>query len=232
MLPAALADAGLEEDRLVLLIHSGSRGVGESVLRDHINRFGANGLADDSADARHYLAQHEHALNWARANRALIARRFLSLLGEEGRPVLDLCHNSITHAVLGGQACWLHRKGAAPSDSGPVVIPGSRGTLSYLVMPCGDQEANAFSVAHGAGRKWARTDARGRLERQYSVESLQRTDFGGRVICDDKELLYEEAPQAYKNIDIVIQDLVHAGIVQVLATLRPLITYKVRSHQS
>jgi release factor H-coupled RctB family protein len=48
------------------------------------------------------------------------------------------------------------------------------------------------------------------------------------VICEDKELLYEEAPQAYKNIDVVIGDMVQAGLIRVVATLRPLITYKLR----
>ena len=96
------------------------------------------------------------------------------------------------------------------------------------MLPTGDKEGSGWSVAHGAGRKWARTDARARLERQHSIESLQRTDLGGRVICEDKDLLFEEAPQAYKNIDMVIQDLVDAGLVEVVATLRPLITYKVR----
>ena len=48
------------------------------------------------------------------------------------------------------------------------------------------------------------------------------------MICDDKELLYEEAPQAYKSIDQVIQDMIEHGMIRVLATLRPLITYKVR----
>lgn len=48
------------------------------------------------------------------------------------------------------------------------------------------------------------------------------------MICEDKELLYEEAPQAYKNINIVIDDLVREGLVDVIATLRPVVTYKVR----
>jgi len=48
------------------------------------------------------------------------------------------------------------------------------------------------------------------------------------VICEDRELLYEEAPQAYKNITIVINDLVQAGLVDVLAVMKPLVTYKVR----
>ncbi len=171
--PGELESLGLAPDRLVLLVHSGSRGLGE--------------------------------------------------------PVLDLYHNSITRNNHEGRPCWLHCKGAAPSDAGAVVTPGSRGTPSYLVRSEGDQQSNAFSVAHGAGRKWTRTDARARLERHYSTEDLRRTDLGGRVISDDKELLYEKAPQAYKNIDRVIEDLIQAGLIEVVATMRPLITYKMRA---
>ena len=83
-------------------------------------------------------------------------------------------------------------------------------------------------MAHGAGRKWARSDAKARLEQRYSPEKLARTDLGGRVICRDGDLIYEEAPQAYKDIGRVVQDLIDAGLVTVIATLRPLITYKTR----
>jgi len=55
-----------------------------------------------------------------------------------------------------------------------------------------------------------------------------RTDLGGLVICERKALIYEEAPQAYKNIDIVIQDMVDADLIQVMAVLRPVLNYKTR----
>ena len=55
-----------------------------------------------------------------------------------------------------------------------------------------------------------------------------RTELGSHVICEDKELLYEEAPQAYKNISVVIDDLVDAGLIDVIAILKPVVTYKVR----
>jgi release factor H-coupled RctB family protein len=129
---------------------------------------------------------------------------------------------------MNGNSCWIHRKGATPTDGGLVVIPGSRGDFSYLVKPIGDQQANAYSVAHGAGRKWARKDAKGRLSHRYSVEDFAKTPLGSLVICENKDLVYEEAPQAYKNIDLVVQDLVDAELVKVVALLRPLITYKMR----
>jgi release factor H-coupled RctB family protein len=97
-----------------------------------------------------------------------------------------------------------------------------------LVLPKEPRERSAYSLAHGAGRKWSRTDSRGRLERRYSSKDLMRTELGSHVICENKELLYEEAPQAYKNIKIVIDDLVQEGLVEVLAVFRPVVTYKVR----
>ena len=223
-----LARLGVDPERLALLVHSGSRGLGEEVLRAHVDRFKAGGLAEDSDEARAYLARHAQAVAWASANRALIARRFLDALGAEGERVLDSSHNTVTSEVIGGERGWLHRKGAAPSDQGPLVIPGSRGALSYLVEPSADADHAARSVAHGAGRKWPRSEAKARL-RQMTSKDLIRTELGSEVICEDKQLLFEEAPQAYKNISQVIQDLVDAGLVRVLAVLRPVITYKTRA---
>lgn len=227
--PAAFAALGLVEEQLVLLVHSGSRGSGEAVLRRHRERHGFEGLDGETVDAAAYLEEHDRAVAWARVNRAVIAERFLGMLGAAREPVVDLCHNSVQAVERGGRRAWLHRKGSAPSDEGAVVLAGSRGALSYLVLPVGDQEENSHSIAHGAGRKWARSDARGRLERRFTVESLRRTELGGRVICDDRELLYEEAPQAYKDVGRVVQDLVEAGLVRVVASFRPLITYKLRA---
>jgi release factor H-coupled RctB family protein len=95
-------------------------------------------------------------------------------------------------------------------------------------MPKDPGERSAYSLAHGAGRKWSRTDSRARLEKRYSAKDLARTELGSHVICENKELLYQEAPQAYKNITTVIDDLVQAGLIEVVAILKPLITYKVR----
>ena len=79
------------------------------------------------------------------------------------------------------------------------MIPGSRGTSSYLVANVGEASgvlaACGYSIAHGAGRKWKRSDARANLERRYHVEDLRNPPGGGRVVCDDRSLLYEEARQ-------------------------------------
>ena len=221
---------GLDPARLFMLIHSGSRGLGSLLLRRHTDRLGAAGLPADTDDANNYLQLHDDAIQWACASRSLIAHRFADRLGTSVDMTLDHCHNSVT-PLTGNDGCvrWLHRKGAVPADAGAVVIPGSRGTLSYLVRPRGDQHKNLFSLAHGAGRRWNRASCKGRLKAKFNAASLTRTQLGGTVICDDKTLLYEEAPQAYKNIDAVIDDMRREGVIEVIATLRPLITYKVRN---
>ena len=73
-----------------------------------------------------------------------------------------------------------------------------------------------------------RTDCKGRLDRIATPAQLSRTTMGGRVICNDRALIYEEAPQAYKNVDSVLACLVGAGLARVVARSRPLLTYKTR----
>ena len=80
----------------------------------------------------------------------------------------------------------------------------------------------------GAGRRNPLSDSRARLEQRFSAKDLARTEIGSHVICEDRGLLYEEAPQAYKNITVVIDDLVREGLAEIVAMLRPLVTYKVR----
>jgi len=226
--PSALKTLGIGKTNLLLLVHSGSRGLGNALLRRHTDKFGAGGLAEESLEEKRYLVSHDSALRWARANRLLIARRFLDALNAEGELISDACHNSVTMMEIDGEVYWIHRKGAAPSDQGPIVVPGSRGSLAYLVDPVGDMKQNLWSLAHGAGRKWNRKSTRDRLKSKYSPKALMQTALGSAVICDDKDLLFEEAPEAYKNIESVIEDMVQAGLVRVLATFRPLITYKMR----
>jgi len=226
---SAFRRLGLGKQQLVALVHSGSRGLGESILRAFVHEHQAKGADSDSFAAAGYLRDHDAALRWAKANRALIARRFAEALGAEAECLWDACHNSITRYENEGQAVWVHRKGAVAADGEPVMIPGSRGSLSYLVKPIGDGADHAWSLAHGAGRKWARSETRLRMRERFAIQQLTETPLGGRVICEPRELLYEEAPAAYKNIEDVVADLVQAGLVSVIATFRPLLTYKTRS---
>jgi len=113
----------IDRDMLYLIVHSGSRGFGESLLRKHTDRFKAGSLKADTDEAEAYLVSHDHAVLWARANRELIARRFLEQLHSSYRKIVDCCHNSVTPNDLAVPERFLHRKGAAASDRGAVSHP-------------------------------------------------------------------------------------------------------------
>lgn len=229
----AFAALGLDKSRAALLIHSGSRGLGQAVFNELIGEHEGRPLDEASEAAARYLARHDHAMRFARANRALIASRFADQLGTDARLVSDVAHNMVTREAFDGAPAWFHRKGAASTrealTAGCVMIPGSRGTPSYLVRPLTTgAERAAWSLAHGAGRRWARGYAKSRLSHKYRVDDLRRTDLGGRVICEDRELLYDEAPQAYKDIAQVVADLEAHGLARTIAIYRPVLTYKAR----
>jgi len=235
---AALDDLGLNKKHLQLLVHSGSRGLGQSILVEHISKHNHDGLCFDDADFQDYMSKHDEAVRWAELNRELIARRFLEAIRANGSNVLDINHNLVSAKNVDDRDGWLHRKGATPSDQGYVVIPGSRGDYSYLVKPLTSQSTDIneacsenlnkslYSLAHGAGRKWKRGECHGRLGHKYKREDLYQTALGSRVICGNKELLYDEAPQAYKKCETVISDMVDAGLIEVVAKLRPVLTFK------
>lgn len=225
------AAAHLDRAASYLLIHSGSRGLGEEILCRHLIRHGGGGLESGSSAGEEYRNAHDLAVAWAGANRALIATRFVRFMKGEVRLVVDLPHNLLERVSVDGMELELHRKGANRSAEGLIVIPGSRGTLTYLVEPIGTQERNLLSLSHGAGRKWRRKECKARLQEKFDRRTLLRTPLGGRVICDDAELLYQEAPPAYKNIRSVIGALEREGLIRVIATLRPLLTYKTRKHR-
>ncbi len=223
---AASRALGVDPDRALLLVHTGSRGLGEAILRAHADRFRADGVDPSSPEGEAYLAAHDGAVAWARANRDLVAHRAMEALGVSGTRLLDVCHNDVTAVASGGCACHLHRKGAAPADRGPVVIPGSRGDVSVLVEPVPGRADALWSLAHGAGRKLARHEAKGKLQGRLRRADLERNPFGGVVVCGDERLLWEEAPGAYKDAASVVGDLVDAGLCRVLATLEPRVTFK------
>lgn len=216
----------LDDSWCFLLIHSGSRGLGEELLRSHARRFGAAGIGEDSPELREYLNRHDFAVRWAASNRALIARRVSDQLGIECRALFDNCHNSVQRTSDAEKPGWLHRKGAAAADTGPLVIAGTRGSLSFLVEPLGGQDKNLFSLSHGAGRRWNRKSCKARLRDRFTAQALSRTELGSVVICGNKELLYEEAPQAYKSIEKVMERLEKEQLIRVIASLKPIITYK------
>jgi release factor H-coupled RctB family protein len=219
----------LNAKRLNLVVHSGSRGLGSSILREHVERFGHVGLGAATPDALGYLRQHDAAVSFAELNRWLIAVRVLVRLGAQGMLHLDVNHNTVTPEHADGVDGWVHRKGATPMAGDLVLIPGSRDHLSFLVRPlAGAAQASLGSLAHGAGRKWMRSDCKARLGRSIDGRDVSKGALGSRIICKDRDLAYEEAGAAYKPIDTVIDSLVGAGLVEVVAAFRPVLTYKTR----
>ncbi len=220
---------GFNKNQLMLLIHSGSRGYGQAILDESIRVYSAqNGLSLSTEVANEYLLKHDNAVNWASLSRDLIAYRILKAMGvrPQTTKLIDCCHNSVSAKESDGKFLYIHRKGSSPSDQGAVIIPGSRGSLSYLVMPTENTEFSGYSLAHGAGRKWERSMCRSRLENKYTKESIKCTKLKSRVVCSDTNLLFEEATEAYKNIDNVIQSLINFNLINVVATFKPILTYK------
>ncbi|MBK9035852.1 MAG: RtcB family protein [Myxococcales bacterium] len=221
--PAA-ARLGLARDALVVLAHAGSRGLGAALGV----RWGTRPLRD--AERATYLGELAGACRFARANRLVVTYRLLGALGAlrdhtlRGR--LDLTHNDVRAEPVDGADAWIHRKGVAPAhaDAATIVL-GSRGAPSWILRGTG-AEAGLRSVAHGAGRKMKRSEALAKLKDRYRRREVVRSSLGGRVICDDPTLLFEEHPDAYKPIEPVIAALEAHGLATRIAALTPLVTVK------
>ncbi|MGC4122855.1 MAG: RtcB family protein [Myxococcales bacterium] len=217
------AGAGLG-DRLAVIVHSGSRGLGHQVGE----RFGGQRLA--SADAGAFLAAQRWACRFAHANRFLLAWQLLSA-AEAARPdkqalAVDCVHNQVVRRPLDGREVWLHRKGAAPAEGGQLtVVLGSRGAPTHLMRGTGQTSA-LESVAHGAGRRMTRSEALSKMRAKHPRDTLRRTRLGSRVLCDRTETLYEEHPDVYKAIEPIIESITTAGLATPVATLTPLLTVK------
>jgi release factor H-coupled RctB family protein len=226
-------DLGIDTDHALLLVHSGSRGLGQAVLNAYNSRSRGVPLDPDSPEGREYIAGHEQAMRYAKLNRTLIADRIVDKLGASSSTTFDLSHNFLEHRTAARGDVWIHRKGAAPSDQGLVVIPGSRSSYTYLVRPKGNGEINAHSLAHGAGRKISRSQCDEKFGR-LSPEDLRRpkdkkSGIDNLVICENRDLLRQEHGKAYKDIDQVIKDLVQLGLAEVVAVFKPILTYKTRN---
>ena len=215
------AKLGLTDRNILLLVHSGSRGYGQEIL----SRFYTpQGIAEESQDAAAYLKEHASALEWAGRNRLAAAGKLLGYLNVSDcvTPLIESCHNYVEHREDG----WLHRKGSVSSKKGAVIIPGSRGSLTYICVPREDTDISLDSISHGAGRKWARSICKSRIDRKYDRSTIRTTKYKSQVVCHDTNLLFAEAPEAYKSVEQVIESLQESGLIDVAATLRPLITYK------
>ncbi|MEM6929283.1 MAG: RtcB family protein [Myxococcota bacterium] len=217
---------GLVRNKLGVLVHSGSRGLGKAVGRQWPERY----LDPDQWDA--YLAQMDGAVRFARVNRMLLVARMLDAIGA-GRPDrvgrrIDVVHNDVERVALenGGDEVWLHRKGAAPAYDGQLtLVLGSRGANSWVLRGTGNAQG-LWSVAHGAGRKLARGEAIQKLRHRYTRAQASRGARGSRLVCHRSEVLFEEHPDAYKPVEPVVTSLIEAGLATPVAELEPLVTVK------
>ncbi len=253
---------GVHQEQIVILIHSGSRGLGHQVCTDYLDIMHAGmrqhriSVPDRqlacvpirSKEGERYLKAMAAAANFAFANRQLMTHRvreaFRSVMGiEDVRIVYDVCHNIAKreeHVVNGRRKMVLvHRKGATrafprghPALPGelrgvgqPVLIPGSMGTSSYILVGTEQAMKETFgSSCHGAGRAMSRTQAK----RETSADQLlrQMQEKGILVRGESRTGLTEEKPDAYKDVSRVV-DVVHgAGIARKVAKLIPLAVMK------
>ncbi|MCA9709583.1 MAG: RtcB family protein [Myxococcales bacterium] len=215
---------GLTRGASVVLAHSGSRGLGRAM----VDRWQAKALhAPDEITT--YLGELAGCCRFAQGNRALLVWRLLQAVGaarcDRLGGSLDLVHNDVRPGD-GPQAGWVHRKGAAPARAGELTITlGSRGAPSVVMEGSGRADC-LCSVAHGAGRKIPRNEAKARLFHRYRRAELHRTPHGGRVICDRPELLWEEHQDVYKPIEPVVAAIEQAEVATRVASLLPMVTVK------
>ncbi len=245
---------GIREGQIAVMIHSGSRGLGHQVGGEFMKTARGEGrgtrgelacLEAASRAGRDYIGAMNAAANFAFVNRqimaALVRRNFRHFFGEIAMPsVYDVPHNMAKREEHGGRLLWVHRKGATRAFPGsrlggslaatgqPVLIPGSMGTASYLLAGVETGEEALWSVNHGAGRVMSRTAAAGRRGRggAISEHDFRRAMEGIELVAASRAGALEEAPQAYKDIDAVVEVVAGAGLARVVARLRPLAVLK------
>lgn len=250
---------GLTEGQIVVLIHSGSRGLGHQVCTDFLQQMGSAMKKYDlsvpdrqlacvpirSPEGQAYLGAMRGAANFAWANRQamthLLRQAFERVFGKsaQAQVVYDVCHNIAkqeTHQVEGRKReVLVHRKGATRAfpaghrempaeyrDVGqPVFIPGSMGTASWVLSGQPGSMAETFgTTCHGAGRLLSRTAAQRGKDYRQVLRDLEES--GVYVKSETKAGILEEIPEAYKDVDEVV-DVVHrAGLAKKVARLVPM----------
>lgn len=216
-------DAGLSVGDLCLLVHTGSRNMGARIFMGTDTPWAAGYL--DGSDAAHtYLTLHDAACVWAAQNRQTLADTVAQALRCEAELICDSVHNHVERTDAG----WLHRKGAARFDAGLAPLAGSRDAVSFLMRQDPTAPITALhSASHGAGRRHDRASMHGRIRKTKSgLAEMSRNPFGGVVVCENPDLMIEEAGKAYKDASAVMADLSTLKIAHPIATLKPLITYK------
>ena len=252
----------LYKDQIVVLIHSGSRGLGHQVCTDYLDIMQGGmrkyniSVVDrqlacvpiKSNEGQNYLKAMAAAANFAFANRQMITHWtrevFQRMVGSgDLKIVYDVCHNIAkyeVHEVDGSRKRVLvHRKGATrafPKDhpalpeelrgvGQPVLIPGSMGTCSYVLVGTDRAMKETFgSSCHGAGRAKSRTQAKKETSADQLLKEMKSK--GIFVRGETRSGLTEEKPDAYKDVNRVVEVVHGAGIARKVAKLVPLAVMK------
>jgi tRNA-splicing ligase RtcB len=228
-----------ERDHVWVVLHSGSRGIGNILATGHIKLAGTMidslperiedpNLAyfiEGTPEFKAYIADMLWAQDYAAANReAMLDAILLGLLNVFPRVQqvsrTNCHHNYTTREVHNGSELWITRKGAISAAPGVLgIIPGSMGTRSYIVSGLGN-ELSWNSCSHGAGRVYGRKAA----ERIFTAEDMNREMEGKMWLSEHATELLDEIPSAYKDIDQVMAD--QADLVSVVHTLHQVVNVK------
>jgi RNA-splicing ligase RtcB len=228
-----------EADQAWLVLHSGSRGIGNQLAQRHIDRarnvIEEAGIALEDRDLAYllqgtpefeaYVADMRWSQDYAFANRRAMVnaalRGFFGFVGAGDVVQTINCHHNFTEReVHGGRELWVTRKGAISARAGQLgIIPGSMGARSYIVEGLGNA-LSWESCSHGAGRLMSR----GQAVRSISADSLREAMAGKAWQERDAEYLVDESPMAYKPIDQVMDD--QKDLVHVVHELRQVFNYK------
>jgi len=223
-----------ERDVVWLVMHSGSRGVGNQLADKHIRLARAQHQALEDPDLayflegteafRSYVADMLWAQEYAMANRRQLMTtaldRFGAITGGSAITWINCHHNYAVREEHNGRGVWVTRKGAIRAERGDMgVVPGSMGSKSFIVRGLGNP-LSYHSSAHGAGRRLSR----GRARREVTVEDFVKAMEGRAWQLRDAEMLVDESPQAYKDIDQVMAD--QSDLVEVVHELRGVLSYK------
>ncbi|MEC4804698.1 MAG: RtcB family protein [Jaaginema sp. PMC 1079.18] len=228
------------EDAVWLMLHSGSRHIGNKLAQCHISTAKELGkLAGEKLpdpDLAYFVAgTPEFAAYWrdlqwaqqyARVNRDVMMARFKAIVeqhlagGKPTKPLLSVnCHhNYAEQEVHFGEDVYVTRKGAVRArreDYG--IIPGSMGAKSFIVKGKGNTDSFC-SCSHGAGRLMSRSKAK----KQFSVDDLIAQTEG--IECRKDKDVIDEIPGAYKPIEAVMSQ--QSDLVEIVATLRQLVCVK------
>jgi tRNA-splicing ligase RtcB (3'-phosphate/5'-hydroxy nucleic acid ligase) len=220
-----------EEGRLWLMVHSGSRALGQAIHKHHLARAQLVSNRLRAMEAKSEAgAEYLHDASWARrfagASRRAMAEEAAAVLARRLKArarwdtVLTTDHNHVSLEDHGGRDLWVHRKGAMSARLGECgVLPGSMGSLSFHVEGRGHEEA-LCSSAHGAGRALSRSAARSKVSERDLRRQMEGIWYDSRLTGQ----LRDEAPSAYKDIRAVLR--AQKELVKVIRTLRPVLNYK------